>query len=333
MSSGSIIHELEQGNFEKCLLRKAILSKGNLQKELFELSRQKRTKFFPHRKTEIRSVIEISNICCEKCNFCNINSCSKIKKRYTLSYHEIIRIVEYIHAKGRKVILLQSGERQSQKYIDFVCKCIYSLKERFYDLIIILCMGDLSYKQYSQLRENGADRYILKFETSNPALYRKIKPGGSLENRIKCIDALGKLNFDTGSGNIIGLPGQTLDDIINDLIFIGQLKLTMASTSVFIAGEGSKYSRKPNGDLNLTLNYMALMRIMYPQFLIPSTSSLEKAGKNGQFLGLMAGANTVTIHDGTPAELKAHFPIYSLHRFTPSEEYISNIVTMANLSY
>jgi biotin synthase len=110
-------------------------------------------------------------------------------------------------------------------------------------------------------------------------------------------------------------------------------KLTMASTSVFIPGECSNYRNNPLGNLNTTLNYIALMRIIYPWLLIPSTSSLEKAKISGQYLGLMAGANSVTLHDGTPLGLKRDFPIYSLKRFTPDERYAKHIIAKAHLYF
>ncbi len=130
---------------------------------------------------------------------------------------------------------------------------------------------------------------------------------------------------------MIGLPGQSINDIAKDLLLIGRLKLKMASTSIFIPGEVSVYRDRPAGDVNVTLNYTALLRIKYPSLLIPTTSSLEKAKKNVQYLGLMAGANTVTIHDGTPPKLKKYFPIYSLKRVTPDEKYIRHIISKAAL--
>jgi biotin synthase len=197
----------------------------------------------------------------------------------------------------------------------------------------LLCLGNLSYGQYKQLKEAGADRYILKFETSNPKLYKQIKPDDSFEERLRSIEQVIELGFEVGTGNIIGLPGQTLEDIINDLFFLSRFKLTMASCTTFIAGEDSNYKDMPMGDLDLTLNYMALMRILYPRLLIPTTSSLQKAGLDGQYLGLMAGANTVTIHDGTPVEFKKHFPIYSVNRFIPDQRHIENIVLKAGLRF
>lgn len=329
----SVLQALVKGDFKKEVLSTALLLRGEERERLFELARKKRREHFPAEEAEVRSVIEISNICRRRCNFCNINFYSKGRKRYLIGYEEIMKIAEHIYHKNRKVLLVQSGENGSQKYIDLVSKCVSNIKKRFNDLSVILCLGNLTRKQYSQLRKSGADRYILKFETSNPALYRQIKPDDSLQNRIACLDTLSELGFDTGTGNIIGLPGQSIGDIVDDLLFIRRFKLTMTSTSVFIPGEESSYRDKPAGDLDMTLNYMALLRIMYPQLLIPSTSSLEKRRRNGQYLGLMAGANAVTIHDGTPRELKRRFPIYSVNRFTPDEKRIRDIVRKAHLHF
>lgn len=110
-----------------------------------------------------------------------------------------------------------------------------------------------------------------------------------------------------------------------------KINLSMNSSTVFIPAEGSNYRNCPQGNIDYTLNTMALMRIMNPHRLMPTTSSLEKIVKGGQLMGLMAGANTVTIHDGTPAQLKKLFPIYSLERIAPVKKHFEIIVEQANL--
>lgn len=324
---------LLKGDVSKNALSEILLLRGEWQEKLFALARQKRQEYFPDGRVEVRSVIEVSNICKRRCNFCNMSSFSKIKRGYIISYEEMMKQAACIYSRGRRVILIQSGENKSQKYIDFISKCLIHIKQNFEDLIIILCLGELDPQQYRQLRLAGADRYILKFETSNSKLFEQIKPDEALAQRIECLKVLHKVGFEVGSGNIIGLPNQTIEDIVNDLLFIGQLNLTMSSASVFIPGEHSKYSCKPKGDCDTALNYMALMRILYPQMLIPCVSALEKAKEDGQFLGLTAGANIVTIHDGTPEALKKLFPIYSVERFIPDEKYMRNIVLKAGLSF
>ena len=330
MSYSPFIESLSKGHFKRNILESALLGTGINQEQLFAYARKNRDEYFPQAKVEVRSVIELSNVCHQNCSFCNIHIHAKLK-RYTISYTQFIQTIEYLYLKGRRVILLQSGENRSPQYIDYASKCIHQAKNKFDNLTFILCMGNLNYKQYKQLKDAGADRYILKFETSNPGLYQQIKPSDSLQKRIDCINILNDLGFEVGSGNIVGLPGQTVQNLVDDLLFINQLKLTMVSTSAFIPAENSNYSNEPPGDLNITLNYMALMRIRYPKMLIPSTSSLEKVKPGGQYLGLRAGANTVTIHDGTPQHLKKYFPIYSTKRFIPSEKHIKKIIAKADL--
>lgn len=327
-----LLAELEKGKFTGKNLAAALLLRGAAQRELFGLARRARARAFPSGGVEVRSVIEVSNVCRQRCLFCNINRLPSARK-YLLDRAELLRIARHLYRKKRRALLLQSGENGSVAYVRLVAGCVKEIKKEFPGLTVILSMGSLSLPQYKLLRRAGADRYILKFETSNSALYGKIKPGDSLSDRLRRIKCLTDLGFETGSGNMIGLPGQKLKDIVNDLLLAGKLKLAMASSSVFVPGEGSAYSGRPMGDLDLTLNYMALLRIMRPGLLIPTTSALEKAGRDGQFRGLLAGANTVTVHDGTPPGAKKHFPIYSLERFTPDEKHIRAIVKRAKLRF
>ena len=135
-----------------------------------------------------------------------------------------------------------------------------------------------------------------------------------------------------GSGNICGLPGQTTEDLVGDLEMLGRYPLSMMSSTVFIPGEHSDFRDEKPGDLATTLNMIALIRILYPHVLIPTTSSLEKLRRGGQYSGLMAGANTVTAHDGTPRPLKRLFPIYSIHRKVPSQAHLERIVKRAGMA-
>lgn len=327
-----LLCQLKAGVYSLKVLTGALGLTGRAQKELFALAREKRSEFFPDQDVEVRSVLEISNVCQEECSFCSMNVCSKIQ-RYVMGFDEILDIARHIYSRGRRVLLLQSGENPSQAFVNHVDHCVRAIKKECPDLVLILCLGNLTWKQYRQLKTAGADRYILKFETSNSVLYRRVKPGDSLKKRTQCLRDAIRTGFEVGTGNITGLPGQTLCDLAKDLLFLSAFKLMMGSTTVFIPGEYSRFHAKPEGSLETTLNYMALMRIMYPFLLIPTTSSLEKVQKDGQYLGLLAGANVVTIHDASPANIKKLFPIYSISRFTPNERYIRSIVKRAGLEF
>ena len=326
----TIIGNLEDNDFSRENLLGGLMLRGRDQEELFLLARQRRDLHYPDRAVQVRSVIEISNICRQGCNFCNIGQRSD--QRYTISKDAFIEMVAFLYGKGRRFLLVQSGENGNPGFVDHVTDCVRELKKRFPDMTVILCIGNLPEPHYRQLKEAGAEGFILKFETSNALLYRELKPRDTLERRLSCLASLLRLGFKVGTGDMVGLPGQTLDDLVNDLYLLGKYDLAMQSCTVFIPGESSKYSAEPMGNLDLTLNMLALSRIMYPHRLMPTTSSLEKPRPDGQYLGLMAGANTVTYHDGTPEELKHLFPIYSIKRFTPQGEHLARIVQKAGLS-
>lgn len=309
----------------------ALAARGTDQAALFASARKARDAAFPGRAAEVRSVIELSNVCRGRCRFCNIGSLPA-RERYTLGRAETVGIVARLYReRGRRVFLFQSGENPSKAFLRLVCGASREIKRSLPGTSIIACLGSLPRSQYKLLKAAGVDRYILKFETSDPALYAALKPGDSLRRRLKCLEDLAELGFETGTGGIVGLPGQTPESLAADLKLFRRFRPAMVSASVFIPGEVSALAGSPAGDLDTALNFMALLRLFFPGALIPSTSSLEKAAKGGQYRGLLAGANALTIHDGTPAALKPVFPIYSVDRVTPAEKFIRTITARAGL--
>lgn len=330
MTPEEAIKKLEQCEYSNSVLSVALSLTGDSQKRLFHIAQRSRENLFPNREVQVRSVIELSNICRQKCKYCIIGADSQ-QTNYTLGVKEIISLMDFLYKEGRRIILLQSGENHNASFIDDVVKAVTAIKDKYQDLQIILCMGDLSQYDYQRLYDAGANHYILKFETSNPKLFSYCKPNDTLENRLKCIETLIDIGYNVGSGNIVGLPGQTIQDIVNDLMLVHRLPLAMNSTTVFIPAENSVFENEPAGSPNITLNMMALMRIMNPHRYMPTTSSLEKMIPDGQYLGLLAGANTVTIHDGTPEHLQKLFPIYSTKRILPQKEHFRDIISRAGL--
>ena len=325
-----IIDRLADGDFCCEVLEDALRLDGEEQDALFALARTRRDERFPFGSVEVRSVLEISNYCRQRCGYCGIGAHGS-RFLYTIDFDSFMETVERLYRRGRRHLLIQSGENRNQQYIEHTCRCISEAQRSFPDLCLTLNLGNLSKRQYYQLRSAGAARYILKFETSNRGLYRKLKPRDRLEKRLKCLRDLSELGFRVGSGSIVGLPGQSHADMVQDLELLADLELGMGSASAFIPGKGTEFEDQPAGDLEITLNVMALIRIMNPQLLIPSTTSLEKRAPGGQLRGLVAGANSVTIHDGTPEKLKSEYPIYTTDRFTPDEEHIRDIVVAAGL--
>ena len=331
LSTEAVIASLRAGDSDRQVIRQALFLRDEAQDELFTLARERRDEAFPTRQAEVRSVIELSNICRQMCKYCSMARDSGIK-RYVIDKEAVLAMAEFLHGVGRRVILLQSGENPAPKFVEFVRECVEAIKSKHPEFEIILCLGNLSRVQYQRLRDAGADRYVLKFEASNPVLYHALKESDTLDKRLECLHLLQELGFKVGSGNMVGLPGQTIEDIVDDLLLIGQEKLAMMSCTVFIPGEACDFRNEPAGDVEVALNFMALMRILYPDRLMPTTSALETVKAGGILRGLEAGANTITIHDGTPAKLADLFPIYSKKRITPNRDFVKELLTKTNLS-
>jgi len=329
-AGAATLYRLRRGGWDDGDLAAALEFRGSEQQALFNLARQVRDQAFPNRPAELRSVIEISNICKQRCNFCNIGAPETAK--YVIQPDDLLKLVDYLyHERGRRVFLLQSGENNSKGFVNLVIASCRLISEVFPDVTLVLCIGNLTRDQFAGLRDTGVARYILKIEASNPDLYHQSKPHDDWDERKRCLDDLLDLEFKVGSGIIVGLPGQQHADLVMDLNFMYRLPLAMVSATVFVPGAGTVYEREPPGDVHTTLNFMALLRIMHPGALMPTTSSLEKLLPDGQFWGLMAGANSLTVHDGTPERLQSLFPIYDNKRFRPQDDQLLAIATKAGL--
>ena len=303
--------------------------KDENQKLLFETARIVRSESKFRNFVELRSVIELSNICSQKCNYCSISKDDK--PFFTLSKEVIIAKIIDLAKKGRKTFLLQSGENKNKNFINDVAISIKEALKTYPDLRFVLCFGNLSKDDFLRLKEAGAKRYILKFETSNPQHHKFCRPTDTIENRLKYINMLLELGYEVGSGNIVGLPEQTFDNLYDDLTLINELDLSMVSATRFISNPFSNFAKYPNGDIDLTLNFLAILRILKPNSLIPSTTSLSLDKQKGQYNGLMAGCNTITIHDGTPREFEEKYSIYSNKRFLPDENYCKDVIRQAQM--
>lgn len=329
-SKSSVVEALANQEYDRDVLMQALQLQYEEQQELWALARARRLGCFPNNEVEVRSVIEVSNVCRQACHYCGMAK-GNPQPKYLMPHDEFVEVVDHLYAWGRRVLLVQSGENQSQKFVDYATRCTKTITDKYPDLEVILCLGNLSDAQYRQLKAAGAARYVLKFETANAELYHKLKPTDTLDERVACLENLIELGYKVGTGNIVGLPGQTLDDLVDDLLFAARWPMAMVSSTVFIAGEDTHLRGAPAGNLDWTLNTMALMRIMSPDRLIPTTSPLERLRTGGQAMGLMAGANTVTIHDGTPEQMKKLFTIYATKRFTPNAENLQNSAKTAGL--
>jgi biotin synthase len=256
----------------------------------------------------VRGIVEFSNYCANTCAYCGLNRNNIPLSRYRLSQDEILESIAQMSALGIKTVVLQSGEDYCIEAV-LLKETIETVKARF-DVAVTLSVGERSTRDYELWRQAGAERYLLKIETTDQALYESLHQGMSFQHRIDCLRALQRLGFQTGSGTIIGLKGQTPAMIARDIIFFKKNKFDMIGIGPFIPHPITELAKEPFGDVNLTLKVLALTRIVTKNAHLPATTALGSIGERDfKIDGLCAGANVVMLNF-TPQKYSKLYEIY-----------------------
>jgi len=312
--------------FTRIEIKRRLQASGTEQEELFERARQVRNTVQGD-KLHIRGVIELSNSCAENCLYCAMRRDNRLLNRYTLDEETILSLADQIINTGIPTVFLQSGESEK-------CGCLLeSVIPKIYQkhgCSILLCAGKKDFETYRRYKEAGADGYILKFEAANPSLYEN-STGSSHAERLSCIRNIRSAGMKLGTGNIAGLPNQTIDDIVDDIFLAMELLPEFVSVAPFIPNNGTPYEKSPKGDIELTLNIMAIWRIIFPEALIPTVSALEYIHPDGQAAGLNAGANVITVNF-TPKENRDKYAIYAKDRFVVNIEHAYKTAEQAGMT-
>lgn len=254
----------------------------------------------------LRGIIEFSNYCEKNCFYCGLRRDNKKLTRYRMLPDEILETARQVVANGVKTIVLQSGEERRD--IKEICNIVEKIKREL-DCAVTLSLGEKTVDEYRALKNSGADRYLLKFETSNEKLFKKLKPDSSYMARLKCLDILEQLSFQTGAGNIVGLPEQTIKILEEDILLLKQLNPAMISITPFLPHPDTPLGKCRPGDLNLTLKTLALARITVPTSHMPATTAIRTLHKQGAEKALLCGANVI-MPNFTPLQYKNLYLIY-----------------------
>jgi biotin synthase len=272
----------------------------------------------------VRAVVEISNYCRENCAYCGMRRSNRGLKRYRAKHEQLAELLIHHCPASVTDVNIQAGE-DPVAVREVALPLIRSLKEHT-NLGISVCLGLHDSALYAALRDAGASLYIMKFETANPARYAEFEAPGTFEKRIGNIRHLAATGWYVSSGFIAGLPGQTEGELLENFTLAAGLPLSGISVSPFIPGDETPLSSAPISDINLTLNCMAALRLMRPDWVIPSVSALNLAEPgSGYRRGLRTGANLVTINL-TPSELRGDYLLYKRDRFIMTEERILNAI-------
>ena len=209
-------------------------------------------------EVHLRGLIEFSNICKRTCKYCGLRCENKELDRYRIEPDDIIQYAQKAVKMGYKTIVLQSGEDEYYSR-DVLCKVIKGIKE--FDVALTLSVGERSFEDYKAFKDCGADRYLIRIETTDVELYKKMHPNMSFENRVRCLKDLGKLGYEVGTGCLVGLPEQTIESLADDILFFKEINADMVGIGPFIAHSHTPLKNCANGDFTLALKVMALTRI------------------------------------------------------------------------
>ena len=266
----------------------------------------------------VRALIEISSYCRNNCNYCGLRCRNKMAQRYRLSKEEILDCCRQAAELGFNTFVLQGGEDplQSDEWLSDV---VVAIRAEFPKKAITLSVGERSMEGYSLLRSAGADRYLLRHETANDEHYSMLHPQTmSVCNRRRCLAGLKALGYQVGSGMMIGSPGQTVDCLVDDLMFLDELKPQMIGIGPFIPAAGTPFANEPCGSVEDTLLFISLLRLRFPKALIPATTALATLCEDGTQRAILAGANVV-MPNFTPLHNRAKYSIYDNKKSSGSE--------------
>lgn len=257
-------------------------------------------------EVHLRGLIEFSNICKRTCKYCGLRCENKDIDRYRIEPDDIIFYAQKAVDMGYKTIVLQSGEDEYYSR-ELLCKIIKGIKTL--DVALTLSIGERSFDDYKAFKDCGADRYLIRIETTDKELYKKMHPHMSFENRVRCLKDLGKLGYEVGTGCLVGLPGQTIESLANDILFFKEINADMVGIGPFIAHPHTPLKDCLNGDFTLALKVMALTRILLKNINIPATTAMETLNPNGRIIALQSGANVI-MPNVTTTEYRAKYEIY-----------------------
>ena len=271
------------------------------------------------KRVSLRGLIEFSNVCGKNCYYCGIRAGNAKVARYRLSEDEIVAAARQAERARYGSVVLQSGEVASEANTAFVERVVSRLHAEFGDALgVTLCLGEQSEETYRRWRAAGAHRYLLRIESSNPELYAKLHPAShSWQARVDCLRTLKRLGYITGSGVMIGVPGQTLEDLAGDIAFFAQEDLDMIGMGPFIPhpdtplGEGLAMTPDwKRRQVELGCRMIAVARLALKDVNIAATTALEALDPQGREKGLLAGAN-VMMPNVTPAKWRGDYKLYS----------------------
>jgi len=266
----------------------------------------------------VRGLIELSNVCRNNCLYCGIRCGNHHVERYTLTQQQVLECCEVGHELGFRTFVLQGGE-WDEKRSPWIAQLVQSIKLHYSDCAVTLSLGEHDRDTYALWRDAGADRYLLRHETSSARHYSLLHPHEmTLSHRMQCIEWLMQLGYQVGTGIMVGSPFQTLADMVSDVRYITRLRPQMVGLGPFIPHHDTPLHRFPAGSIDMTTRLYSIIRLALPNALIPSTTALATLTLQGRCHGILAGANVV-MPNLSPLHKRAQYTLYDNKATTGAE--------------
>ncbi|MDR2577909.1 MAG: [FeFe] hydrogenase H-cluster radical SAM maturase HydE [Chitinispirillales bacterium] len=270
-----------------------------------------------------RGLVEFSNHCDCDCHYCGIRKSNASINRYTLSMDEIISSVKWSAHRGYGSVVLQSGERNDAGFVDFLAGVVAEIKsatvsEKLPNGVgITLSVGEHSRQAYERFYKAGAHRFLLRIEASDPKLFASIHPSAqNLERRVNCLKTLRQVGFQVGTGVMVGLPGQTVENLADDILFFREMEIDMIGMGPYIVHKSTPmgihadyFNQRKDKIFQTALLMIAVCRLVLKDINIASTTALQTMRSDGREMGLRYGANVI-MPQTTPAGVRKNYLLY-----------------------
>ena len=273
---------------------------------LFNRADQTRHRVFGN-EVHIRAIVEFSNACDKHCRYCGLRADNDKLNRYRMKAEDILATADRAVAEGAGTVVLQSGDDVSYS-MELIGELVREIKNR-HDVAVTLSLGDRGLDEYAYWRDCGADRCLMKLETTDAMLYKRVRQGENFGERLYLVEELRRQGYKIGSGVIAGLPGTSPMDALRDILFLTELKLDMIVVGPFVPTPNTPMSGMTPGSVDISLRMTALLRILNPEADIPATVALDALRPGSLGLALTRGCN-VLMASLTPAEHRGDYPPY-----------------------
>jgi len=266
-------------------------------------------------KVYFRGIIEFSNLCTKDCYYCGIRKSNPNVTRFTMNEDEILECAMAAQEMNYGSVVLQSGERQDETYVRFIEDILRKIKAATSGKLgITLSLGEQTAETYERWFRAGAHRYLLRIETSNPGFYKRLHPEDHLfEVRHACLRTLRRIGYQVGTGVMIGLPFQTYENLVEDILFFKKEDIDMIGMGPYVPHEDTPLvpvAHDPVENLRLGLVMIALTRLLLKDVNIAATTALQTLDPSGREKGVQAGANII-MPNMTPTDYRKFYQLYS----------------------